>query len=66
MYYTYIQRAVETGMNPYQANAYHCWASISKLCCVAEVLVHVCVQVAQQQACGPPQTLQQPAVAGGS
>ena len=28
--------------------------------------MHVCVQVAQQQACGPPQTLQQPTVAGGS
>ena len=30
------------------------------------MLVHVCVQVAQQQACSPPQTPQQPAVAGGS
>ena len=28
--------------------------------------MHVCVQVAQQQACGPPQTPLQPAVTGGS
>ena len=33
---------------------------------VWQKLVHVCVQVAQQQACSPPQTPQQPAAAGGS